>query len=384
MVAIAALFLLATARPAQAAEGETVKLLISVRQATVVEPYPARITLNLHNASQQLLWFYHRALAPQPPAALIFEENRQQTTSGGATLAVKLEPTGAGDPQPIAEPAHGEVLEWVGLPRPNIVSVAPGDDYEEKDLLSLTPAMAEGHKPIWGSYRLSVVYEARFSNAGEVRHLTGSSPWEGKLTSNAVNINLQPAPPDAKGSVEGTVVGTDLQPHGNERVTLSGNDEQIIGQVVTEPEGRFSFTHLPLGTYWVTARRQDSDVDTTVFQHIDLTSAEPIGTLQLVQPRPEIYEAKKMLHKPVIFRVVDPAGNPFDGVRLGLVWSTGTVLETLQGETGGDGIAALDLLPGRNFVTLKHGGCKKQEERADVAPGSGVDAFRFVFNCARR
>ncbi len=295
-----------------------------------------------------------------------------------------LEPTGAGDPQSITEAAHGEVLEWAGLPRPKVVKVAPGDDYEEKSLLSLTPAMVEGHKPLWGHYRLSVVYEARFSNAGEVHRLTGSALWEGKLTSNAVDINLQPAPPDARGSVEGTVVGEDLRPRGDERVTLSDNDEQIVGQVVTDLEGRFSFTHLPLGTYWVTARRQDADADTTVYQHIDLTSAEPAGTLQLVQPRPEIYEAKKMLHKPVIFHVVDPAGNPFDGVRLGLVWSTGTVLETLKGETGNDGIAALELLPGRSFVTLKHAGCKKQEERADVAPGPGLDAFRFVFNCSRK
>jgi hypothetical protein len=42
------------------------------------------------------------------------------------------------------------------------------------------------------------------------------------------------------------------------------------------------------------------------------------------------------------------------------------------------------LLPGRNSFSLKQHGCADQVERADVAPGGGVDSSKFVFDCAKK
>jgi hypothetical protein len=151
--------------------------------------------------------------------------------------------------------------------------------------------------------------------------------------------------------------------------------------VLTDPQGRFAFARLPLGIYWTTARRESSPVDTAVFQHVELTAAEPAASVQLVLLPPEIYEPKQMLHKPVLFRITDSAGAPSSGTALEVTWSSGTVLDNVKGETSGDGTVILDLIPGRNFVTLKRRGCKKEEQRADVAGGEGIDGFKFALEC---
>jgi hypothetical protein len=71
-------------------------------------------------------------------------------------------------------------------------------------------------------------------------------------------------------------------------------------------------------------------------------------------------------------------------VGLEITWSNGPVLENVKGETGSDGAVALELIPGRNFVTLKRRRCPKQEERADVAAGEGIDGFEFTLECAKK
>jgi hypothetical protein len=91
-----------------------------------------------------------------------------------------------------------------------------------------------------------------------------------------------------------------------------------------------------------------------------------------------------MLHKPVLFRVSDSAGQPLDRVGLEATWSNGSVVDSVKGETGSDGAVALELIPGRNFVTLKRRGCPKQDERADVAAGAGIDGFEYTLDCAKK
>jgi hypothetical protein len=157
-----------------------------------------------------------------------------------------------------------------------------------------------------------------------------------------------------------------------------------MDQALTNTEGRFSFTGLPWGLYWVTARRENALEDTAVFRHAEISPAQPAATLELVMLSSEVLEPEKVLHKPVLFRIVDNLGRPRDKVGLEIIWSNGPLLDNVKGETGRDGTLAVELLPGRNFVTLRHKGCPKQDYRADVAPGDGIDGFKLVFECAKQ
>ena len=73
-----------------------------------------------------------------------------------------------------------------------------------------------------------------------------------------------------------------------------------------------------------------------------------------------------------------------DHVGLEVVFSNGDLVDNVKGETGSDGVASLELIPGRNFVTLKHRGCPRQDERADVSPGGGIEGFAYTFQCAKK
>ncbi|MBZ5670232.1 MAG: carboxypeptidase-like regulatory domain-containing protein [Acidobacteriia bacterium] len=374
--------------PAAPARSESnppeLKLLISIEQQALTEPYPARITLHLHNASPHTLWLYRRARAKRPPVERVYDENRPAETSGESTLEVKLQPADAAVAQAATSPAEGTALEYVGLPKPKLVKLAAGDDYEEKAILPLRPALAEGHKPIWGVYQLAVIYEASFSNADEFQRNLGATLWQGEVTSNVLAIELRPAPGDAVGVAAGSAVGADLQPRTAIRISLSDEQERLIGQQITGPDGRFSFDHLPLGLYWVTARHEGATADTAVFQHVELTSATPRAGTQLVLYPPEIYEPQKVLHKPVLFKIVDTSGQPADKVTLDATWANGSVLDDVKAATADDGMAVMELIPGRNFVALKRRGCHEQQERADVAPGEGADSFKLVFDCPKK
>jgi len=384
VVSIAASCIVLCPQGAPAAESPDLKLLISIEQQTLTEPLPARITLHLHNASPHTLWLYRRARAKRPPVERVYDENRPSETSGESTLEVKLQPADAAVAQAATSPAEGTALEYVGLPKPKLVKLAAGDDYEEKAILPLRPALAEGHKPIWGAYRLVVTYGASFSNADEFQRNLGATLWQGEVTSNVLAIELRPAPGDAVGAAAGAAVGPDLQPRTAIRISLSDEQERLIGQQITGPDGRFSFDHLPLGLYWVTARHEGATEDTAVFQHVELTSATPRVGTQLVLYPPEIYEPQKLLHKPVLFKIVDTSGQPADKVTLDATWSNGSVLDDVKATTADDGMAAMELLPGRNFVTLKRHGCRDQQERADVAAGEGVDSFKLVSDCPKK
>jgi hypothetical protein len=352
-------------------EADALKLLISVEQTTLTAPYPARLTLHLHNAGQLPLWLYRRARS----------EPRE-----GSSLEARLEsipPTGSPE---ISTPAQGRVLESVGLPRAKLVSLAPGDDYTEKTTLKIAPARAGANgegTPFWGRYRLAVTYRATYPNAAEIERVLGVELWQGEVRSNTIEVDLQP--PVAEGSVAGSVLGAEGRGVSGALVSLADQEDHLVDQLLTDFEGRFLFTHLPLGVdYWVTVRRPEFSEDTTVFRHLSLTPAAPAGTIEFVLLPKEIYEPQYLLHKPVLFRVTDSAGRPLDKVSLEVVWSSGTVLDNVKGETLEDGIVALELIPGRNFMTLRRRGCSKQDHRVDVASGGGIDGFKLTLECARR
>lgn len=365
------LVLLSSSNAWAGAEADGLKLLIFAEQTTIAAPYPARLTLHLHNSGEAPVWLYRRA---------------RGETREGSSLEARLEPVRPlGSPE-LSAPAAGRVLESVGLPRPKLVRLAAGDDYTEKTTLKIAPARTgkngEG-SPLWGRYRLAVTYRATFPNAPEISRILGVELWQGEVTSNSIEIELQP--PVAEGSLTGSVRSAEGRGISGVLASLVDQEDRLVDQLLTDYEGRFSFTHLPLGAdYWVTVRQPEVNEDTTVFRHLSLTPAAPTGTLEIMLLPKEIYQPEYLLHKPVLFRVTDSAGRPLDKVSLEVIWSSGTVLEQVKGDTLEDGTVALELIPGRNFATLRRRGCPKQEQRVDVTPGGGIDAFKLVLECAKK
>jgi hypothetical protein len=374
---------------------QPLKFLISVEQESITAPFPARVTLHLHNSGQVPVWLYRHVQDPdtlrQMAAIPMSEEEEQKAnrTTGGSTLVVRLEPATASLTQPTGAAqtvvaAETKVLTNVGLPHPTLVKVRPGEDYEEKAIIRIAPAQARvnsSDEPLWGRYRLTATYGAKYSNGDEVAPDLGVTVWQGEVASNTIELELRPPPASSPGSVAGTVRGSQNQPAGGALVSLSDRQERLVGQALTDLEGRFTFDHLPLGLYWITVRRPEVNVETTTFRHVELDSAAPTGTIDLLLLPPETYEPKQVLHKPVLLRVVNGAGNPAAGVALESTWSSGTVLDSVKGETTDDGTLALNLIPGRNYLTLRQRGCPKQEQRVDVRPGGGIDDFRVVLEC---
>jgi len=356
---------------------------VSIEQQSITAPFPARLTLHLHNAGSETLWLYQHARAKLPPPMRLLEEDTGPQSTGGSILSARLEPVNAGQVT-ISNPAQTEVFQSVGLPKPALVRLAPGEDYEEKASIRLTPALSEVQKPIWGAYRLTLTYKAEYSNAEEIQRDLKANVWQGEVSSNTIEVQLQPPTPDSRCQVSGNVNTPDSVPIRDAIVSLNDKAEHLVDQTTSDADGGYSFSHLPPGLYWVTARRHGATQDTVVFRHVELTPSEPSATQDLVIIPEEIYEPRKMLHKPVLFRVTDNAGGPLDRVGIELTFSNGELVENAKGETGTDGTVALALIPGRNFVTLKRHGCPKQDERADVAPGGGIGAFQFTFDCAKK
>lgn len=393
MVRWLALFLISSmvASAALASDAADLNLLISIEQPVITAPFPARVTLHLHNAGTQKIWIYSPVrdkftASSEGSNPFFTTELGPNLTSGSSTLEARLVAANDSSDGP-RSPADAKIFEAAGLPHPKLIPLEPGGDFDEKTVIGLSPASAakaEERQPWWGRYQLFVTYRAIYSNASNLERILGADLWEGEVTSNALDVELRPPPEGARGSVTGTVAGPDLRPTPDARLTLSDQDEQVLGQTTADANGRFVFAHLPAGLYWVTGQRHLSTEDTAVFRHVLISPAEPAATVEFALLRQEIHDSRRLLHKPVLFRVVAPDAKAIGNVLLDVAWSSGTVLEKVKGRTAEDGMLELELIPGRNFVTLGRSGCPKQEERVDVAPGGGMDGFKIVFLCAKR
>ena len=383
-------------RPAAAADSLTVSL--SLEQSKIVQPFPARITLHLHNTGSSPLWLYRHVRDPQQLAeaqSRLAQAGAQAktVTTGGSSLMIHLVPvtaaaSGAGSAGEAvlagAEPSHGKVLASVGMPHPRLAKLEPGADYAEGAVLELDPVLVTRQvreEPVWGLYHLSVRYNATYSNGDALSRDLGVNIWQGEAASNSVEVDLEPAPASALGKLAGLVSNAGGQTLAGILVSLSDGADHVVRQIVTEPDGQYSFGSLPWGLYWATARRPWATVDTAIFDHAELSAGDPFGTLNLVMLEPEVYEPKQELHKPVLLKVTSSSGPPLGGVALEALWSSGDVAETVKGETSADGTATLNLMPGRNYLTLKRRKCKDQENRFDVAEGDGIDGLSLQFDC---
>jgi Carboxypeptidase regulatory-like domain len=391
------------------AEASSLTVSLSVEQPKIVEPFPARVTLHLHNAGASPLWLYRHVRDPQDLKQARYQAaeagNAEGLTSGGSSLAIHLEPAEAGT-EKLASPGpsgrsfeqsgeraragaglpRGRVLASVGMPHPRLVAIAAGGDATEGAVIEVQPAQGVRggrDESVWGRYRFSITYSAAYSNGNALSRNLGVDVWQGEVNSNPVDIDLEPAPPGAAaaGSVAGRITREDGRPLVRMLVSLSDHEDHLVGQVTTGEEGKYAFNHLPWGLYWVTARRPGSDFETATYDHVDLEAGDPVASLNLVMLQPEVYEPKQMLHKPVLLRVTQSSGQPLQGVALEALWSSGTVAETVKGETAQDGTAPLELIPGRNYVTLKRHGCRDEERRVDVAAGDGIDGVSLQFDC---
>lgn len=382
-----------------------IQLLISLRQPFVAEPEAARIVMHIHNSSRQTVWLYRRARGKHPQELVIQEQNQPVKSGGGSTVEVKLMPADLQALQSVVTPAEATVLEYALMPKPRLIKLLAGGDYEETSIVHLQPALADGQKPIWGAYQATLTYAASFSNAEIFQHTLETDLWQGQIVSNTITIDLRPPLPGSVGVLSGTAVGKDLQPRAGVRVSLSDKDGQLIDQQITEADGRFSFAHLPMALYWIIGRREDATEDTVTYHHQELAASLPSASVQLnfFPPQGEnpaafhdgrlgpimtpVFEGpnpKSLVHKPVLIRVFDPSGKPVGGVELDAIFSSEDVIDEVKAVTSDDGTAAMELLPGRNSFSLKKRGCLEQAERADVSPGKGVDGFKYIYNCAKK
>ena len=81
------------------------------------------------------------------------------------------------------------------MPKPRLVKLVAGGDYEEVAIVHFRPALATGQKPILGTYRLVLLYGAAFSNGDEFQRNLGTILWQGEVTATPYPWNCgQPFP----------------------------------------------------------------------------------------------------------------------------------------------------------------------------------------------
>lgn len=375
--------------PLCAVPGRTqdLKLLISVEQQNIVAPKPVRATLHFHNSGKETLWLYRPVRGEMPGDRLGLmtagvEGSGPGQAYGGSQLKVRLAPQKAADSSAKETAGSGFTMATDALPYPRLVRLSPGEDYQEKVSIPVEPAKTKsgaGDQPVWGPYQLSVTYSADYSNAEALARDIGARLWHGQATSNTVALELQP--PTEQGSIAGTVVDTLGRPYGEALVTLEDDNENPLDQLFTDDQGGFSFAHLAPGRYWLAVRQPGADHDTSVFRHVELENSDSPATAEIMMVPVEINRTDRVLHKPVLFHIVDSKGHPLAKVRLAILYSSGGLVENLKAQTGEDGFAAISLIPGSNYLTLRMAGCKKEDRRLDVAPGPGVDGFKFTYDC---
>ena len=354
------------------------------RITDIAQPFPMRVMLRFHNAASHPLWLYRHVRDPMDRARTAeTNQNTPGATNGGSRLVVHLERAPAPE---WSEPPRGAVLASVDLPHPHMVALAAGADATEGAVIALEPGYVTngGNKqPAWGKYELSVSYQASYSNGDALSRDLGIDIWQGEAPSNAVEIDLEPAPVAASGTVAGKVTNRDGHPLTYTLVSLSDHESHVLSQFITDIDGAFSFPHLPAGTYWVTARRVAATYETAAFEHTDVGTGAT-ANVHLVILEPELYQGKQFWHKPVLLRVTNSAGNPIEGVGIEALKTNGEVAETVKGETDATGTGALDLLPGTNYVTLKRRKCPAADSRVDVSEGDGIDGQILQMDCKEK
>jgi len=365
---------------------QNLKLLISVERQNIVAPNPVRAMLHFHNSGQQTLWLY-RPVQSELPGDRLGLLNPVPTDLppgqpyGGSKLKIRLAPRSATGGSAKGAAGSGFAMAPDGLPHPRLVRLAPGADYQERVSIHVEPAKTGGDgQPDWGAYRFSVIYSAGYSNAEALARDINANLWHGHATSNTVELNLQP--PAAKGSITGTVVDSIGRPFGQALVTLEDDNENPLDQLLTDNEGRFAFAHLAMGRYWLAVRQPGADHDTSVFRQVDVTQADSQATADIMMVPVAINKPDRMLHKPVLFHIVDSKGHPVAKAGIAILFSAETIVENRKARTGNNGFAAVNLIPGSIYVTIRTHGCKKEERHAGVAPGPGVDGFKYTYDCA--
>jgi hypothetical protein len=381
------LFMLVSALPSGA---QDLKLLVSVQQQSIISPGPIRATLHFHNSGKQTVWLYQpirngTAGELRGPFSLGAGAQSARQAYGGSALEVHLEPTGAQEANAGGALGNGSVILPDGLPFPRLVRLAPDQDYEQKVSIHVDPAQTKsdgGTQPVWGSYNFSVIYSADYSNADALARDINAYLWHGRVISNTVTLNLQP--PAAQGAIEGSVVDAGGRPFSDLLVTLSDENEDALNQTYTDDNGRFSFTHVASGRFWLTVRQPGSGYDTSVFRQVDVGGNGQPTKVQIMMLPVEPDKPDRVLHKPVLFNIVDEQGRPLPNARLAILHCSGNVLENRKARTGNDGFAAVSLIPGSNILTIRMEGCKDVERPIDVARGPGVDGFKFDFECVKK
>ncbi len=408
-LAAVTLLLASLARPASAANSDrpqipspasvpTAKLAVTLtlEHNTIAQPFPARITLHFHNAATHALWLYRHVRDPEDLARALRQMGQINATSGaqsgsasagGSSLVVHLEPATSLGTQSWAQPPGGKVMASVAMPHPHLVKLAPGADDTESCVVALNPGTVSrggSDVPVWGHYRFSVVYKTSYSNGDALSRDLGVDIWQGEVASNAVDIDLEPAPSFASGSISGRVMNPTGQPLPGMQVSLTDGQSHVIGQSITGIDGNYEFGHLPWGMYWATARPLVATDVTAAYDHAELRADAPKATVNLVPIESEAYEPKQLWHKPVLLKVTGSAGAPLGDVAVEALYSNGPIAETVKGETDSDGTVALDLIPGRNVVTLKHRKCPSYDQRIEVAEGDGIDGSILEYDCNAR
>jgi carboxypeptidase family protein len=351
------------------AQANDLKLLLTLESPSITYPFPARAILHLVNGGTKPVWLYHRARNGIPDAS-----------GEGPTLALRFGTTA----QSNSEKGEATVLEPTGLPHPKLVRLAPGEEYTEKEVIRLSPAnLGEEGKPapVWGHYRLSATYRAAYSNADEVARMAGVELWQGEVSSGPLEIEL--AAPRATGSLSGSVLNPDNQRITDALVSLTDGEERLIGQTEPDSNGQFTFPSLPTGVYWVVVERWPRKEQTAEFRRFDLSTESPEASHDFVLAPREIYEPKKILHEPVLFRVTNPAGDALADVEMEITWSSGEVMDNVKARTNAEGLAAVELIPGANFIALKRKGCPEDDQRVNVEARGVVDAFNLVEECQK-
>jgi Carboxypeptidase regulatory-like domain len=387
-------------QPAAPTSAPTPRLTVTLtlEHNTIAQPFPARITLHFHNAGHDTLWLYRHVRDPEDLALAQRRMAQLNATSGpasgnasagGSSLIVHLEATASpGSPaQSLSEPPSGKVMASIGMPHPHLVKLAPGGDVTEGAVIALNPGLASrggSDLPLWGHYHFSVVYKASYSNGDALSRDLGVDIWQGEAASNTVDVDLEPAPAFASGSISGRAMNANGQVLPSMQVSLSDGQSHVIAQMITGVDGNFAFDHLPFGTYWATVRPLAGTDETAAYDHAELRADAPKATVNLVPLETEAYEPKQLWHKPVLLKVTSSAGAPLADVAVEALYSSGTIADTVKGETDSDGAVALDLIPGRNYVTLKQRKCAKQDVRVDVAEGDGIDGSILQYDCNAR